>query len=434
MTSTELTRTEDRAAELRALGRLAAEELRGALGGTGGLHRGLADRVFMGVEKGVGPAAAPVRLAHDAISGGVYAAVRAAAGLVGLGATEAAVRLREDPAAPAPSTTRQGSLAIGILTGLRGDALEREENPLAQPMAVRVDGKAVAPRREALATAFPAAPPRLVLFLHGLFETEFSWRLGAGEGGETYGTSLARDLGCAPVDVRYNSGRHISENGRSLSELLDALVAQWPVEVEQIALVGHSMGGLVARSACHLGAAENAGWVKRVRHVVSLGSPHFGAPLEELVHVAAVSLGKLPETRPISNFLRRRSAGIRDLRRGSLVDEDWRDRDPEALRAAACQEVPLLEGATHCFVSATVTRSPDHPVGRLIGDLLVLTPSASGQSRTRRLGFRAEHGAHVGGATHFALLNHPVVYEKLRHWLATPPAAEPREPVALPAA
>jgi hypothetical protein len=146
-----------------------------------------------------------------------------------------------------------------------------------------------------------------------------------------------------------------------------------------------------------------------------------------------VGLGKLPETRPISNFLRRRSSGIRDLRRGSLVDEDWRDGDPEALRAAACQEVPLLEGATHCFVSATITRSPDHPVGRLIGDLLVLTPSASGRSRTRRLGFKAEHGAHVGGATHFALLNHPVVYEKLRGWLATPPAAEPREPVALPA-
>ena len=93
-----------------------------------------------------------------------------------------------------------------------------------------------------------------------------------------------------------------------------------------------------------------------MRHVVSLGSPHMGAPLEQAVHYAAHGLHRLPETRPLGRFLRRRSGGIRDLRQGSLVDDDWRDRDPEALRAEACKEVPLLDGATHCFVSATITR------------------------------------------------------------------------------
>ena len=117
-------------------------------------------------------------------------------------------------------------------------------------------------------------------------------------------------------------------------------------------LIGHSMGGLVARSACHAGGD----WTGRVTHVVSLGSPHRRAPLESAVHYAAAALGAVPETRPFSRFLRRRSAGIRDMRRGSLVDEDWQGRDPEALRAAACREVPLLDGATHCFVAATVTR------------------------------------------------------------------------------
>jgi pimeloyl-ACP methyl ester carboxylesterase len=408
--------------ERRALARTAFDELGQVIGGGATLHRAIADRVFGGVERGTHAAARPARALHDAVSGAVYSAIRGATDAVGLGA-DVAVRLREAPGAPAPSQTPGGALAMGILQGLRGDALERERSPLAQPMAVRVDGVPVAPERGALVAAFPAATPRLVVFLHGLMETERSWRLGAGEHGETYGSRLARDLGCTPVDVRYNSGRHISENGRSLADLLDSVVAAWPVEVDEIALVGHSMGGLVARSACHVAATEDGGWVRRVRHVVSLGSPHFGAPLEEAVHLAAVGLHQLPETRPMANFLRRRSAGIRDLRRGSLVDEDWRDRDPEALRAAACQEVPLLEGATHCFVAATLTRSPHHPLGRLIGDLLVLVPSASGESRSRRLGFRAEHGAHVGGATHFALLNHPAVYARLRGWLATPPEA-----------
>jgi pimeloyl-ACP methyl ester carboxylesterase len=187
--------------------------------------------------------------------------------------------------------------------------------------------------------------------------------------------------------------------------------------VGELALVGHSMGGLVARSACHQAAEDDAVWVRHVRHVVSLGSPHMGAPLEQAVHWASAVLGALPETRPFSGFLRRRSAGIRDLRQGSLVDEDWEGRNPDALRAAACQEVPLLEGATHCFVTATITRSDKHPIGRLIGDTLVLVPSGSGRSRRRKLAFRDEDGFHVGGANHFALLNHPQVYDRLRDWL-----------------
>ncbi len=221
--------------------------------------------------------------------------------------------------------------------------------------------------------------------------------------------------------VRFNSGRHISENGRSLNELMEELVAAWPAGAAEIALVGHSMGGLVARSACCHAAEGGAAWVSLVSHSVSLGSPHMGAPLEQAVHVLSAGLAALPETRPFANLLRRRSGGIRDLRQGSLVDEDWRDRDPDALRAAACAEVPLLEGATHCFVSATVTRSDRHPLGRLLGDTLVLVPSASGRSRTRRLPFDEEYGMHVGGASHFALLNHPAVYERLRDWLAAAP-------------
>jgi pimeloyl-ACP methyl ester carboxylesterase len=204
----------------------------------------------------------------------------------------------------------------------------------------------------------------------------------------------------------------VSENGASL----DALLERFPAPAE-IALVGHSMGGLVARSACHQAALRGASWVERLRVTVSLGTPHFGAPLEQAVHAASAALHTLPETRPLARFLRRRSAGIRDLRRGSVVDEDWRDQDPDALRARACAEVPLHEGATHCFVAATITRTPGNPVARLLGDSLVLVPSASGRTRTRRL-FEDSNGLELGGTHHLALLNHPAVYEQLRRWLA----------------
>ncbi len=400
--------------ELSALATLGFDELARFSGGIGQVQRAISGRVF----RAVGPGAALVRPAHEGITRGVYAGLDIGTRTLGMIAGAAVDRhaLRRRAAGrplALPSSTRPGAALIGAITGLTGDALEEQGSPLAQPMAVRLAGASVRLEPDAVAAAFPNATPRVAVFLHGLMETEFSW--GADE---TYGTRLARELGYTPVYVRYNSGLHISQNGRCLSELMDELVESWPLEVERVALVGHSMGGLVARSACHRGAEEGAAWVKRVQQSVSLGTPHMGAPLEQAVHYLSAGLARLPETRPLANFLRRRSVGIRDLRQGSLVDEDWRDRDPDDLRAAACAEVPLLEGATHCFISATVTRSDRHPVGRLIGDTLVLKSSATGRSRTRPIPFEDEFGMHLGATHHFALLNHPAVYEQLRAWLA----------------
>jgi pimeloyl-ACP methyl ester carboxylesterase len=391
--------------ELTALTTLGFDELARAAGGIGSIQRAITGRVF----RMVGPGAVLVRPVHERVTRGVYTGL--SVGTRALGMAAGAVASRREGALI--STTPRGSAMIAAITGLTGDALEEQGSPLAQPMALRVAGVPVEPKASALAAAFPTATPSIVVFLHGLMETEFSWGTG-----ETYGTRLERELGYTPMTIRYNSGLRVSQNGRCLSELMDDIVANWPVEVERIALVGHSMGGLVARSACHHGAAEGAGWVRHLRQSVSLGTPHMGAPLEQAVHYLSAGLARLPETRPVANFLRRRSGGIRDLRQGSLVDEDWSGCDPDALRAAASAEVPLLEGATHCFVSATVTRSDRHPLGRLIGDTMVLKSSATGRSRTRRIPFEEEYGMHVSGATHFALLNHPAVYDKLRAWLA----------------
>jgi pimeloyl-ACP methyl ester carboxylesterase len=398
--------------EVRALARLAFDELGAAVGGIGSIHRGIAGRVF----SWVGPGGRVVEQSHDAISAVAYGAVR---GSFVAGGRAAAAALRTRPGGGPLSVTPGGATVLGALSGLIGDELERRQSPLQQPMAVRAGGRVVPPERDALAAAFPGATGRVVVFLHGLMETEHAWGIGARRAGGTYGSLLAEELGLTPVYVRYNSGRHTSENGRSLAELLEAVTGAWPVDVDELTLIGHSMGGLVARSAGYQATAEGMAWVRKVRRIVSLGTPHSGAPLAQAVHYAGAALSALPETRPFGAFLRRRSGGIRDLRQGSLVDEDWRERDPDALKAVACREVPLLDGVTHCFVSATITRSERHPVGRLLGDALVLTPSASGRGRSRRIAF--QHGRHVGQAHHLALLNHPAVYEQLREWLSASP-------------
>src|SRR4051812_48839847 len=203
--------------EAAALARLTFEELARGPGGIWSLHRTIAHRAF----RAVGPGAHVVEVAHDAISGAVYGGLRAATGLAGTGAARAAA------AAPPLSTTPRGSAVLAAINGLIGDTLERERSPLHQPMAVRVAGERVEPTPEALAAAFPGARARLVVFLHGLMETEFSWSIGERE---PYGARLASDIDCTPVYVRYNTGRHVSENGRSLDDLMEDLVAAWPVE------------------------------------------------------------------------------------------------------------------------------------------------------------------------------------------------------------
>jgi pimeloyl-ACP methyl ester carboxylesterase len=397
--------------ETRELVRLAFEEVAGAFDGLHSIHGSIAERAF----RRSGAGAAPAHWMHDRIAGAVYGGLK--------GSVRAAGRVADLGLARRPravSNTPRGAALVAAINGLIGDTLERRQSALHHPMAVRVGGEPVGTSRAELAAAYPQARPRIAVFLHGLMETEFSWRWGSRATGESYGTLLERELGVTAVYVRYNSGRRISENGRSLADLLEQVTAGWPVPVTDVALIGHSMGGLVARSAAYQAGRDRKVWPTLVRQTVSLGTPHMGAPLEQAVHYASAGLNVLPETQPFSRFLRRRSGGIRDLRQGSLVDEDWRDRDPDALRAEAIAEVPLLEGATHCFVTATITRSPRHPLGRLIGDCLVLQPSGSGRSRTRRIAFDEEYGHHVGGAHHFALLNHPAVYDKLRVWLSSP--------------
>lgn len=402
-------------AEVQALTRLAGDEFVGAVDGIAAIHRAISDRVFAAVRVGVGPAADPVKIVHDAITDGVYAVVGGTGFVVGEVASAVQV-----PGVTAPSRTVWGAGILAAVQGLIGDALEDEAPILASPMTFRVDGEPVPP--ELLAAHFAVPTTRLVVHLHGLVETEHAWRLG---GRPTYGERLESELGYTPVFVRYNSGLHISENAAQLSTLLTRLVTSWPLPVHEICLIGHSMGGLVARSACHQADEAGQAWVRAVRQVVCLGSPHLGAPLEQLAHYAAAAFDLLPETRPLGKLLRRRSAGIRDLRHGSLVDEDWRDLDVDTLRARAVREVPLLAGAEHYFVTATFTRSPKHPLGLIVGDGMVLTGSGSGRGRARRIGFDGVNSLHVPEANHFSLLNHEAVYAALHSWLSS----TPRKPV-----
>jgi pimeloyl-ACP methyl ester carboxylesterase len=389
-----------RAAEIREVGRLAGDAVGGFASFVGEMHGGIASRTF----KALGPLGVPTRLVHDGATATIYPALRRGLGAGPRAGARALARRVPADALPA-SSSRAGSLALGALNGAIGDALQRSGSELALTMSARHDGP-------------DAATPKLAVFVHGLCETDDAWSLFGDH--PSYGDRLSSELGYSPVYARYNTGLHISDNGRRLSELLEELTESWSVPVEEIVLVGHSMGGLVCRSAAHHG--EAARWTERLRHVFCLGTPHLGAPLEKAANVAGWALARLPETRAFAKLVNGRSAGIKDLRFGSCSEADWCDCDPDEFLRDRCQDVPFLETATYCFIGATLSREQDGVLGRAMGDLLVRYPSASGAGKRRRIPFEIDNGLHLGGATHFHLLNHPAVYEQLRAWLVRPRA------------
>ena len=397
--------------EIDAFGELAGDAAGGLASQIEQMHSGIAERVW----RAVGPGAVPVRLVHDQVTARAYAAAR---GLTGRIVRSGARVLSAAQPDGAESIERSiaGRAVVGAINGLWGDTLARRRNGLALKATLRSAGGDVEPTRAALRRAYPHATSRVAVFVHGLCETDDSWMLG-GRRHVPYGFRLQAELGYTPVYVRYNTGLHISENGRELATLLEQAVDGWPVPVHEIALIGHSMGGLVARSACHYGAGD--AWSKRVRHVFTLGSPHLGAPLERGANAVSHLLGRLPETRALlADPLNRRSAGIKDLRYGYLVDECWLGQDCDAFLKNTAREIPFLRTAHHYFVCATVSREPDALAGRIVGDLLVLRASAWAHQRGQRLTFPIEHYQHVGGANHFELLNHPAIYEQIRRWMA----------------
>ncbi len=315
-----------------------------------------------------------------------------------------------------------------MVNGAFGDVLAGKGSPLAIPMTVRSAGKVLTLDRDALARALPAATSRIALLVHGLMSTESVWGF-PGDPATTYGSGLARDHGVTPVWLRYNTGRHISTNGRELAALLHRLAAAWPVPAHEITLIGHSMGGLVIRSACHYAAATRTwrglgflrrSWKSKVRRVVLIGVPNTGAPLEVFVSQATAALRALPipATRLVGLGLDSRSAGIKDLRFGAILDEDWRDQDPDARERPMSHGVVPLRRAAYLVVAGSVTTDPDHPVTRMVGDPLVTPASASGM-----LDPVTGEGLFPGctvrlfpKVTHLALANRPEVYQAIHEW------------------
>jgi len=348
------------------------------------------------------------------ITGLVYRSVRGMTRLVGGGLDAVLGRLVPLFGEKQSSPEREAILAV--LNGVLGDYLEASGNPLAIHMRLRRDGRPLQLDKAALSSAIPNAGGKLLVLAHGLCMNDLQWK----RQGHDHGAALARDLGCTSVYLHYNSGRHISVNGREFADLLEALLAHWPVPVKELTILGHSMGGLLARSAWHYGTAAGHAWPQRLKKLVFLGTPHHGAPMERGGNLIDITLGASPYTAPLSRLGKIRSAGITDLRHTYLLDEDWHGRDRFARSAGHHAAVPLPEDVLCYAIAGTTGKQAGDLKDRLIGDGLVPLASALGchAEDDRNLMFPQDRQwiAHATG--HLDLLCRTQVYERIRDGLA----------------
>jgi len=381
-------------------------------------------RRFVPVEPLSTPAQA-VNEAHEVVASGVYKSIRVVnrgiRAVLNVGAdlviSQANMHGRQNQdslATPSASNLPDGfsktvDRAQAAVNGLYGDYLHQRQNNLSLDMSIRHGGRALPRHPDALGEVFTNSHRKICVFVHGLGLTESMWSMGSerhySEPGIHFGSRLEADCGYTPVFMRYNTGRHISENGRLLSELLSEVLSAYPKDIEEIIVIGHSMGGLVARSATHYGNKHNEAWVSKLRHIFCIASPHLGAPLEKGVNLLTGILRTFSTagTQVPAEILNARSAGIKDLRFGYTLDEEWTGKDPDGIFDNNRQNIPLLNSVRYHSLAATITRDPHAP------------------EPARRIPFRSRQI--LAGIGHLNLTNHPDVYDVIRQCMDAPERA-----------
>ena len=344
---------------------------------------------------------------------------------------------------------------LPVLNGALGNQLATRFDPRAIRMSFRRGGHDVAVADLGLAEPHQ----KTVVYVHGLMGDELIWQTGFGDapGSRRYGPRLAEETRSRALYLRFNSGLHLSENGRELHRLLSELVETWPDAIGELVLVGHSMGGLIIRSAGHyatlneelrikneeltgesrktttdnssffiphssLSAAERAAWLAHLRSIFLIGTPNDGSWLEQNSHFTARLLERINlfPTRFLSKALNQRSNGIKDLRYSILVDEDWQDAHADDLTPPRTPVPPLPGVQYHILMGSWLRATRPSALREYFGDGLVGHGSARGHATfgddaalsagasVRTTVFNQQH--------HGGLLSHPEVFQYLKQW------------------
>jgi pimeloyl-ACP methyl ester carboxylesterase len=342
------------------------------------------------------------------------------------------------------------------MSGLLGATLPEELHYPAR-MQFRYQGRQSTP--EEIARVYLEQPARkdIVFFVHGLMYDETCWHAS----GFNMTEAFERDFDIFAVHVRYNTGRHISENGLELAHLMEELFRNIRNFKGHWHIVAHSMGGLVSRSALHQAEEAGMGFTRCIDRVFLLGTPNRGAPLEKAAQLTRLILKAVPyplrytalglriifdkirvkDQAPLSpigeltefhihkmptlylnlaaGILDLRSEGIQDLRHGYLLREEWEKQEEWAGMKPLKVPVPPLPWARYYAVAGALSKNEASDPSALATDGMVSTASAANIGKDDALRFVENSRYHLlPGVNHFAMPYCRDVYQILSRWLA----------------
>lgn len=303
---------------------------------------------------------------------------------------------------------------LSVLNGVIGDYLEEKENPLKIEMQFRFQSKAIEITAESLKETYPKINGKILLMIHGSCMSDIQWI----RKNHNHGKILSKELEKTPIYLNYNSGKHISTNGKDLNKNLQKLVENWPVPVEEIVIIAHSMGGLLTRSALYYADQNQNNWTKHLKKVAFLGTPHHGSHVERIGNYVDLILESVPYLKPFARLGKIRSAGVTDLRYGNLVDEDWQDNGRFERKGDQRKHIQLSNKIEFYAVAAVIGKETAGST-RIFGDNLVDVKSALGQHKKteKNLHFKEQNTLIVYENNHLDLLSTPEILKKLKTWL-----------------
>jgi hypothetical protein len=321
-----------------------------------------------------------------------------------------------------------GQLGQSLLNGMIGEYLEKENNPLAIQMGFFHQSQKLSLDCQLAQQLDCPLSNKVVIFVHGLTNLETVWDYPA-EGSsnasivnhyidvcfspvnktspENYGKKLQEEFGFTPFYLRYNTGLSLEKNGRNFSAQLSKLFKNYPIKIDDLMLIGFSMGGGLLSHAQYSAQKNNQAWLKVLSKCMYLGDSSENSLLANILQLSGDFLRHTP-IRYI-NFL----ADWFDYRSKRLQTNENKENDFDLKRRRSREFALFVESSRHYFVNGNLTRKGQNIYNRSIEDL---NPKQKNSDSSRATPPRSQ-SVHLEGISPIRLAHSNRVYSLISRWV-----------------